>query len=145
QGLVMAIPDSARAVIDSGRLAHLVTLNRDGSPQITCVWLGTEGDEIVVAHLANHQKLKNLRRDPRVSVSIETDHINERGLQEYLVVHGQARITEGGAADLLTRLAHTYIGLPEGEKFPPMPNPPPGYIMHIMSERFTGIGPWADG
>src|SRR5438067_1636918 len=127
----MEIPESARAVIESGRLAHVVTLNRDGSPQVTCVWLGTEGDEIVMAHLANHQKLKNVRHDPRVSFSVETENIDPRGLQEYLVVYGRARVTQGGAPELLTRLAHTYIGLPEGEKFPPIDNPPAGYVMHI--------------
>jgi PPOX class probable F420-dependent enzyme len=141
----MPMPESARAVIESGRLAHLVTLNRDGSPQVTCVWVGTEGDEIVAGHLANHQKLKNVRRDPRVSVSIETENIDARGLQEYLVVYGTARVTEGGGPELLTRLAHTYIGLPEGEKFPPIENPPAGYVMHITPERFSGIGPWAGG
>ena len=47
----MSLPDSARAMIESGRLAHLVTLNRDGSPQVSCVWVGLDGDEIVSAHL----------------------------------------------------------------------------------------------
>src|SRR5256885_13085012 len=141
----MPIPDSARAGIESGRLAHLVTLNRDGSPQVTCVWVGTEGDEIVTSHLGDYQKLKNVRRDPRVSLSIETENVNQQGLQEYLVVYGRARVTEGGGPELLTRLARTYIGLPEGEKFPPIDNPPAGYVTHITPERFSGIGPWVGG
>src|SRR5436190_1248984 len=141
----MAMPESARSVVESGRLAHLVTLNQDGSPQVTCVWVGTEGDEIVAAHLGDYQKLKNVRRDPRVSLSIETENIDARGLQEYLVVYGKARVTEGGGPEVLTRLARTYIGLPEGEKFPPIDNPPPGYVMHITVERFSGIGPWVGG
>ena len=54
-------------MIESGRPAHLVTLNRDGSPQVSCVWVGLDGDEIVSAHLnAEQQKLRNIRRDPRV-------------------------------------------------------------------------------
>ena len=59
------IPDSARQVIESGRLAHLVTLNRDGSPQVSIVWVGLDGDEIVSAHLAEDQKVRNVRRDAR--------------------------------------------------------------------------------
>ena len=51
-------------MIDSGRLAHLVTLNRDGSPQVSCVWVGVDGDEIVSAHLnPAQQKIRNIRRD----------------------------------------------------------------------------------
>ena len=84
----MAIPETVRKVVESGRLAHLVTLNRDGSPQVTCVWVGVEGDEIVVAHLAEHLKVKNVRRDGRVSFSIETDGVSPQGLNEYLIVHG---------------------------------------------------------
>jgi PPOX class probable F420-dependent enzyme len=136
----MTIPDSVRAVLESGRLAHLVTLNKDGSPQLTCVWVGVEGDEIVVAHLSEHVKVKNIRRDGRVSLSIETDGISPQGLDEYLVVHGNARITEGGAAELLQKLAYVYIG--PGVKFPPMDNPPAGYVTHIEPRRYGGVGPW---
>ena len=46
-----ALPDSARRLIESGVLAHMVTLNSDGSPQVSCVWVGLDGDEIVSAQL----------------------------------------------------------------------------------------------
>ena len=45
------IPDSVRTVVESGKLAHFVTLNPDGSPQVSCVWVGLEGDELVLGHL----------------------------------------------------------------------------------------------
>jgi PPOX class probable F420-dependent enzyme len=139
----MAIPESARKVIDSGRLAHYVTLNRDGSPQVSIVWAGTDGDEIVMAHFGEYQKVKNVRRDPRVSVSFETDNVNDAGLTQYLVVHGTARIEEGGAAELLQKLAYIYLG-PDVGKFPPDDNPlPPGYITRITPQRYSGVGPWA--
>ncbi|MGO9958563.1 MAG: hypothetical protein ACLP50_21790 [Solirubrobacteraceae bacterium] len=60
---------------------------------------------------------------------------------EYVVVHGRARITEGGAPALLARLAQVYLGA--GVKFPPMDDPPPGYITHIAVQRTGGVGPWA--
>lgn len=63
------------------------------------------------------------------------------GLRHYLVVHGTARITEGGAPELLQELAQTYLG--PGTTFPPMPDPPPGRVTHITPERFGGVGPWA--
>jgi PPOX class probable F420-dependent enzyme len=134
---------AARQLIDSGALAHLVTLNDDGSPQISVVWVGIDGDELVCAHLDGRQrKLANLRRDPRVAVSFETDVTNDFGLREHLVVHGTAEITEGGAPELLARLAKTYIG-PDAI-FPPMPDPPPGYLTHITINRITGMGNWSE-
>lgn len=136
-----AIPDSARALLESGALAHLVTLNRDGSPQVTCIWVGLDGDEIVSGHLRPQQKLRNVERDPRVALSIEGSVSNEIGLRHYLVVHGRARLEEGGAPEVLQRLAHTYLG--PDVTFPPMPDPPPGRVMRITVERLGGIGPWA--
>ncbi|HEY5986382.1 MAG TPA: PPOX class F420-dependent oxidoreductase [Streptosporangiaceae bacterium] len=129
-------------MLESPALAHLVTLNPDGSPHVTVVWVGLDGDEIVAGHLFKQRKLRNIRNDSRVVLSIETARRNAMGLNEYLVVYGTARITEGGAAELLQRLAHTYLG--PDVRFPPMDNPPPGYITRISVDRVAGVGPWAD-
>ena len=137
------LPDSARALLESNRLAHLVTINADGSPQVAIVWVGLDGDEIVCAHLAEQQKLRNVRRDPRVVLSMEGHGRNPMGLDEYLVVHGTARVTEGGAPELLQRLAHTYLG--PDVAFPPMPDPPAGFITRITPTRIGGVGPWSSG
>lgn len=136
------LPESARELIESGALAHLVTLNRDGSPQVSCVWVGVDGDELVAGHLPEHQKIRNIRRDPRVAVSFEGTRIHPPGLKEYLVIHGTARITEGGAPELLQRLAHVYLG--PNVRFPPVSEPPPGYVTHIAIDRVGGVGPWSD-
>jgi PPOX class probable F420-dependent enzyme len=128
-------------VLESPALAHLVTLEPDGRPQVSIVWIGLDGDEIVAGHLPEHRKIRNMRRDPRVVLSVEAGTRNAIGLDEYLVVHGRARITEGGAPELLQRLAQVYLG-PE-VKFPPMDNPPRGYMTHITVERIGGVGPWA--
>jgi PPOX class probable F420-dependent enzyme len=136
-----SLPDSARTVLESAALAHLVTLNPDGSPQVTVVWVGLDGDEIVAAHLPEHRKIRNIRNDARVVLSLETQQHNQTGLTEYLVIYGTARVTEGGAAEMLQRLAHTYLG--PDVKFPPVDNPPPGYITHIAVDRIAGVGPWA--
>ena len=138
----MDLPDSARLFVESGRLAHLVTLNPDGSPQVSCVWVGLDGGEIVSGHLsAGQQKLRNVRRDPRVTLSIEGTELQPPGLMQYLVVHGRARITEGGAPELLQELAYRYLG--PTVTFPPMPDPPPGFVMRTTVERIGGVGPWA--
>jgi PPOX class probable F420-dependent enzyme len=137
---VAEIHPQARELLESDALAHMVTVNPDGSPQVSIVWVGLDGDEIVSAHLPLHRKLQNIQRDPRVSISLEGTGTNPIGLREYLVVHGRGRIDEGGAPEMLQRLAHVYLG--PDVKFPPMDDPPPGYILRITPERFGGVGPW---
>jgi PPOX class probable F420-dependent enzyme len=136
------LPGEARALIESGALGHLVTLSPDGTPQVTCIWVGVEGDELVSAHLMPDQrKLQNVRRDPRVTLSFEGTRVHPPGLKEYFVVHGKARLEEGGAPELLQRLAHVYLG--PDVKFPPMDDPPPGVVMRTAVDRVGGVGPWA--
>ena len=139
----MKLPDSARELIEGGAIGHLVTLDPDGSAQVTGVWVGVEGDELITAHLdPGQRKLANVRRDPRVAISFEGTQIRPPGLREYLVIHGRAAIEEGGAAELLQRLAHVYLG-PE-VRFPPMDDPPPGVRLRITVDRVGGVGPWAE-
>ena len=137
---MVPIPEAARALLETNAVAHVVTLDEDGSPHVTAAWVGLEGNEIVVATLPDQRKLRNLRRDPRVALSIPSTRVNDWGLLEYLVVYGTARVTEGGAPDVLQRLAQTYLG--PDVRFPPMPDPPPGYVTRITPERFGGVGPW---
>ncbi len=100
----LRLPDEARKLVESSALGHLVTLSPDGSPQVSCIWVGLDDDEIVSGHLNPAQrKLQNIARDPRVALSIEGTEIQPPGLMQYLVVHGRARLVEGGAADLLQR------------------------------------------
>lgn len=139
-----AIPQSVRDLIATAPYAHLTTLNKDGSPQVSVVWVGIENDEFVCGHMGVWQKVRNVRRDPRVSLSMLGHQKNAMGLLEYLIVYGNARITEGGAADLLQRLARLYMG--PTVVFPPEPyRSNPGFITRITPSRFAGIGPWSAG
>ncbi|MBI5106463.1 MAG: PPOX class F420-dependent oxidoreductase [Solirubrobacterales bacterium] len=138
----MALHEGLKDLIRGGALGHLVTVGRDGAPQVTVVWVGVDGDDLVTAHLnPGQQKLRNVRRDPRVVLSFESDVVRPPGLHECAVVHGRASIEEGGAPELLQELARTYLG--PDVKFPPMDDPPPGVRMRIAVDRVTGVGPWA--
>mgnify|MGYP003289559043 CR=1 FL=1 len=138
----MELPPSARRVLESDAVATLVTLNEDGSPQVTVAWVGLEDGDVVIGTLPDQPKIRNVRRDPRVALSLQTGTRNSVGLAEYLVIYGKARVEEGGAAELLQRLADTYIG--PGVTFPPMPDPPPGFVTRITVESIGGVGPWAE-
>jgi PPOX class probable F420-dependent enzyme len=134
------LPEPARALLESDAVATIVTLDEDGGPQVTSAWVGLEGDEIVFATMPEQRKLRNLRRDPRVAISVPSKTTNAWGLLEYLVVYGTARVVEGGAPEMLQRLAHTYLG--PDVVFPAMPDPPPGFVTRVTPERVGGVGPW---
>jgi PPOX class probable F420-dependent enzyme len=142
----MKLDAHARALIGSGADATLVTLNPDGSPQVSVVWIALRttpdgDDEIVTAHLAEHKKVRNVRRDNRVALTVlSPDHGG--AMTPYLSITGTARVEEGGAADVLHELAKTMIA-PDA-KFPPMDDPPPGFVTHIIPKKVGGVGPWAD-
>jgi PPOX class probable F420-dependent enzyme len=132
-----------RELIGDGTDATLVTLNPDGSPQVTVVWMALEstpdGDELVAAHLAEYQKTRNIRRDPRVAVTIlSTKHPQQQ--TPYLAITGTARIVEGGAPELLKKLAKAMLG--SDEHFPP-PNSPDGLLTRVRIDKVGGFGSWA--
>jgi PPOX class probable F420-dependent enzyme len=139
----MIIPTSAKELIASGAIGHLATVSPGGRPQLTCVWVAVEGDDLLTAHLnPGLRKLENVRANPRVVVSFEGSATRPPGLREYLVLYGEASIEEGGAPELLQALAHVYLG--PDVKFPPMADPPPGVRLRIAVDRVSGIGPWSD-
>jgi PPOX class probable F420-dependent enzyme len=121
----MILPESAQDLLRTGALGHLVTVGRDGSPHVTCVLVAVDGDDLLTGHLdPSQRKLENVRRDPRVALSFEGREIRPPGLREYVLVHGRARIEEGGAPELLQELARVYLG-PE-VRFPPHGRPATG-------------------
>ncbi|OHU28287.1 PPOX class F420-dependent enzyme [Mycobacteroides chelonae] len=140
----MELHEAARTLIGAGADATLVTINPDGTPQVSVVWVALqstpEGDELVAAHLSgNYKKLRNIRRDPHVAVTILAP--SQPGQQrEYLSVTGSARVVEGGAPELLSQLAIALLG--SDEHFPP-PGSPEGYLTRIRVESVGGHGPWA--
>lgn len=138
--MIEKLSDEALTLLNSAAVATLITINPDGSPHVSSAWVGVEDGEVVIGTIPNQRKLKNIRRDPRVALTVHSQRVNEWGLQEYLVLEGTARITEGGAAELLQRLAHTYLG--PDVVFPGMPNPPPGFVTHIRIAQVRGVGHW---
>jgi PPOX class probable F420-dependent enzyme len=138
----MKLNDAARDLIGKGSDATLVTLNPDGSPQISLVWVALQstpdGDELVTAHLAEHKKVRNIRKDPRVALTIVSVEEVGQEMRPYLAVNGTARIVEGGAPGLLKELAQT---LSNPDVFPPE-GAPPGFLTRIRIDKVGGMGPW---
>ena len=134
------LPDSLRELISAGPMAHLTTIEPDGSPQVTVIWFGLDGDTIVSGHMHRHRKLRNIERDPRVVLSFDAPRTAGVFLNPYAVVRARATITPSDEAwDLLDRLAKVYMA-PDAT-FPAPKGP--GYIVRYEIERIGGVGPWA--
>ena len=122
-------------------MAHLSTINADGSPQVTVIWIGLDGDDLVSGHMSRHLKLRNIERDPRVVLSFAAPR--ERGvfLNPYAVVRARATVQPSdGAWDLLNRLTKVYVAA--DAEYPRAKAP--GYIARYSVERVGGVGPWAE-
>ena len=136
----MKLNDAAREFIGDGADATLVTLNPDGSPQVSLVWVAfrstPDGDELVTGHLTEHKKVRNIRRDPRVAVTIAQPGDTGKALRNYLSVEGTAYIEEGGAPELLTELSEALL---DPSQFPPK-DAPPGFVTHIRIDKVGGVG-----
>jgi PPOX class probable F420-dependent enzyme len=134
------IPVELRDLITAGPMAHLSTTNPDGSPQVTVIWIGLDGDDLVSGHMTWQRKLRNVKRDPRVALSFDAPRAPGVFLNEYAVVRARATIEPGEAAwDLLNRLAKVYMA-PDAEFPAPRGS---GYVLRYAVERIGGVGPWA--
>jgi PPOX class probable F420-dependent enzyme len=139
-GVVSALPVELRELIESGPLAHLSTINPDGSPQVSVIWIGLDGDDIVSGHMARYAKLRNIERDPRVVLSFDAPRDRGAVLNPYAVVRARATVEPSdGTWDLLNRLTKVYMS-PDDE-FPAPKGP--GFIVRYSVERIGGVGPWA--
>lgn len=139
------LPESTHRLFNEPKDVTIVTVDPDGSPQASLVWAERDGDDIVIGLQAPHRKTRNLQRDPRVTLMIQDDRVGPRGITQYLVLRGTAKL-EGPdiRADykaLMDRLTQRYLNLPEfpfGEGIWDT-----GVVARISVERISGEGPWA--
>ena len=134
------LPRELRDLIESGPLAHLSTVNPDGSPQVTVVWIGLDGADLVSGHMSWYTKLRNMERDPRVVLSFDAPRAPGVFLNPYAMLRARASVRPSDEAwDLLNRLTKVYMS-PDTE-FPAPKGP--GFIVRYSIERIGGVGPWA--
>jgi PPOX class probable F420-dependent enzyme len=112
-----ALPRELRELIESGPMAHLSTINADGSPQVTVIWLGLDGEQLVSGHMGHYLKLRNIERDPRVVLSFDSPRDLGVFMNPYAVLRAHAVVEASEQAwALLDRLAKVYVS--RDTKFP---------------------------
>jgi PPOX class probable F420-dependent enzyme len=135
-----ALPDELRKVIEAGPLAHLSTINPDGSPQVSVIWVGLDGDDLVSGHMTRYRKVRNIERDPRVVLSFTAPAEPGVFMNPYAVLQARATVEPSDQTwDLLDRLTKVYVSPDAGF---PAPRGP-GFTVRYTIEKVGGVGPWA--
>ena len=135
-----SLPPELRDLIESGPMAHLSTINADGSPQVSVIWVGLDGDDLVSGHMSRYAKLRNIERDPRVVLSFDVPRAPGVFMNPYAVLRARATVEpRDDTWDLLNRLTKVYV-TPDTEF--PAPRGP-GFTVRYSVERVGGVGPWA--
>lgn len=130
----ISLSDTARSILSAPNLGVLATLNPDGSPQTSVVWVGTDGDDVVISSQAGRRKVVNLEGDPRVSLSV----FDLADPDRYVEVRGVATVTEDEGRRLAVRLAEEYEGEGAGEEYLRLPPERVRVTIRITPQRVVG-------
>jgi PPOX class probable F420-dependent enzyme len=105
----MNLPEGLIALLRQPSLCFLATVMPDGSPQVTQTWVDTDGEHVVINSVRDHQKVKNVARDPRVAVNV----CDVASPSRYYAIRGRViGITAEGGAEHIEALARRYLGTP---------------------------------
>jgi PPOX class probable F420-dependent enzyme len=128
------LSEAARKIIDDRNPAVLGTINPDGSPQTSVVWVGRDGDDLLISSASGRRKEKNMLRDPRVSLCVFDLHDTE----QYVEVRGLATVTVDTGRRLAVSLAEKYEGPGAGEEFLQLPPEVIRITIRITPRRVVG-------
>jgi PPOX class probable F420-dependent enzyme len=105
--MTASLPETAKAWFDSAEFATIATLEPDGGPQLSVVWVSRDGDDILVSTVAGRRKHRNLERDPRCTVLLYP----KDAPYSYVEVRGTASMTDEGGVELIDEHARKYTGV----------------------------------
>jgi PPOX class probable F420-dependent enzyme len=132
--MAVSLNEAVRKLLDEPNHAVLGTVNRDGSPQTSVVWVTRDGDDVLISTAAGRRKDRNMRRDPRVSLSVWDSGDPET----YAEIRGLAAVTEDVGRDLAVQLAEKYDGPGAGEEFLQLPPEVVRVVVRITPQHVAG-------
>ncbi|HBL18336.1 MAG TPA: PPOX class F420-dependent oxidoreductase [Elusimicrobia bacterium] len=132
--MAIALPESVKKILLDKAYGHVITFNADGKPQVTMVWMDVDGDEVLFNTAEGRLKPRNLRRDPRVIISVQ----DRNDPQSYMVFHGRASVTESGADEHIDTLARRFLGV---DKYPFRRPGEKRLLVRVKVDRIGGYGP----
>ncbi|MCW2978592.1 MAG: Flavin nucleotide binding protein [Solirubrobacterales bacterium] len=130
-----AIPDEAKHLFENKDFAHVATLNADGSPQNSAVWIGLDGDLVTFNTAEGRLKTKNVARDGRVAISV----VNQENPYENLIIQGKVvELAHDGADDDIDALAKRYL---DADSYPFRQDGEVRVIVKIEPEKVNHTNP----
>lgn len=138
--ILRSIPAPAQALLGSTALAHVVTTNPDGTPQVSVVWCGARDDRVLFCAESRTAKVRNLQREPRVILSIEDEARNATGTQQHLLVYGRATVLGPADRELCDELCRVYVGAANHPLN--LSRSDTAVTVAIDVDRIGGNGPW---
>ncbi|MFJ8230556.1 PPOX class F420-dependent oxidoreductase [Streptomyces sp. NPDC094448] len=128
------LSDELKALLDSPVFVNIATIQPDGSPQVSPVWVKRDGDDLLISTTVGRQKEKNLRRDPRVTVVVQPFDAP----YTYAEIRGTVEITEEGGPELIDELAVKYVGKPYAEFNPTAAQDAQRVVVRITPRKVVG-------
>lgn len=127
----MELPADIKDALDQKVFVHIATLNPDGSPQVSAVWVGRDGDKVLVSTATGRVKPRNIAHDPRVALSFTPPDAPYRNI----VMQGRVTKTAEDGTWLIDALSDKYLGRPDY-------NGPEGEVRVNYEITVDAIGGW---
>lgn len=132
--MALKLPESVKQLLTDQAYGHVVTINPDGSPQFTMVWMDVDGDFAVYNTAEGRLKVRNLRLNPNIMVSVQS----RVDPQAYVTLKGKATLTEEGADASIDKLAKRFMGL---DTYPYRAPGEKRILVRIAVDKMGGFGP----
>ncbi|MET9530884.1 MULTISPECIES: PPOX class F420-dependent oxidoreductase [unclassified Streptomyces] len=129
-----ALSDKLKELLDSPVFVNIATIQPDGSPQVSPVWVARDGDDVLFSTTVDRRKEKNLRRDPRVTVLVQPADAP----YSYAEIRGSATLSTEGGQELIDKLALKYQGKRYAEFNPDSVNDATRVVVRITPRKVVG-------
>jgi len=128
------LSDSLKKVLDSPVFVHIATIQPDGSPQVSPVWVKRDGDELLISTTVDRRKTLNLKRDPRVTVVVQPAD----SPYTYAEIRGTASLSTEGGQELIDELARKYVGKSYSEFNPQSSQDAERVVVRVSPDKVVG-------
>ncbi len=127
------LPDTIKQFLTLKAYGHVVTRNKDGSPQMSMVWMDVDGNEVLFNTAEGRVKPRNLRRDPHILISVQ----NPLNPHAHAIFYGTETVTAEGAETHIHKLAKRFLGM---DKYPWRAPGEKRLIVRTQVDRIAGFG-----
>ncbi|MFD8143990.1 PPOX class F420-dependent oxidoreductase [Streptomyces sp. NPDC059708] len=128
------LSDRLMELLDSPVFVNIATIQPDGSPQVSPVWVKRDGSDVLISTTVGRRKEKNLRRDPRVTVLLQPFDAP----YTYAEIRGTAELTTEGGQELIDELSVKYTGKKYREFNPSSVDDAPRVVVRITPRKIVG-------